>query len=82
VNNDFATSVIRTVTPMVAGWLLATLASWGIQLDDQAAASLGAFLAALFAAVYYVLVRLWEKKSPKAGMLLGSATKPKYGTPK
>jgi hypothetical protein len=76
--NDLATSLIRTWTPMVVGAILSFLTVHGINLSDDAAKGLGTFLAALFAGLYYLAVRLWEKHYPKAGVLLGSATKPEY----
>lgn len=80
--SDFAVSLIRTWTPMVAGAILGFLTSAGVQLDAQAAAALTAFLTALFGGLYYLVVRLYEKRYPKAGALLGVAAKPQYQEPK
>jgi hypothetical protein len=80
--SDFATSLIRTITPMIVGYVLAALASAGVKLDDAAAANLGAFMAALFSALYYAVVRIIEKTHPQAGLLLGSVKKVTYMEPK
>lgn len=70
--NDYASSLIRTVTPVVVGWLIALLPS----LDSAAT---GAFVSSLLAALYYALVRVLEDRvSPKFGWLLGLAKTPGY----
>lgn len=76
--NDLVTSIIRTIVPSVVGAVLAFLAARGIELDAQAAANLTGFLTALLGSLYYVVVRLIERKHPKAGVLLGKAKQPEY----
>lgn len=76
--NDFVTSLIRTWTPMLVGAVVSWLATRGVNLDPEAAAGLAAFIAGLFSALYYLLVRLIERKYPEAGVLLGSTKKPNY----
>lgn len=75
---DFGTSIIRTVTPIVVGAIIAFFASKGIKLDAQASDSLAVFLQALFTGLYYICVRLLEARFPKAGLLLGSRKTPEY----
>lgn len=76
--NDFVISLIRTWTPMAVGAFVAWLTSLGVNLDPGATAGLIAFLGALFSAVYYLIVRLIEKKYPGAGALLGAVKKVEY----
>lgn len=76
--NDLAISVIRTVVPSIVGAVLAFLTARGIELDAEAAANLTGFLTALLGGLYYVVVRLIERKHPKAGVLLGKAKTPEY----
>lgn len=80
--SDFITSIIRTYVPIIVGTILAFLASKGITLDAEAAANLTLFLGALFSGVYYLVVRLIERKFPQAGWLLGQAKVVKYTEPK
>lgn len=75
---DYVTSTIRTVVPVIVGAVVGFLASKGIDIDQSAVAGLTAFLSGLFTAVYYVVVRFVETKYPKAGWLLGTPKKPSY----
>ena len=73
----FFTSIVRTLVPIVVGWVAAFLVSVGIEPDAQLLDTLGAFLSALFAALYYIVARLLEMYvTPKFGWLLGSAKSP------
>jgi hypothetical protein len=76
--NDFATSLIRTFVPLIVGSIAAWLAARGINISSEDAAGLAAFLAAVFAGLYYLLIRLIERKHPGAGALLGAAKQPEY----
>lgn len=77
-------SVLRTLVPLLAGWLL-TVAGWlGIEADSAAVA--GGVTAAV-SAVYYLLFRLAEQAADRlgwaplrvvAGVLLGWARPPQY----
>lgn len=80
--NDIVTSLIRTIVPMVVGWLASTLAVHGINVDPDTALNLGALLTAVFGALYYTAIRLWEKYKPAAGVLLGVAKTVEYTEPK
>lgn len=68
-------SIIRTVTPIIVGWLLGlpVVAALGIT-DAQATAAVSAVLGA----AYYVLVRVVEVYYPRFGWLLGLASAPSY----
>lgn len=75
---NLVTSVIRTWTPIIVGAIVTFLASRGLELDAEFSTNLLLVLQALFTGVYYLIVRLLEKKWPQLGVLLGVATKPKY----
>jgi hypothetical protein len=76
--NDFVTSLIRTWVPIIVGSIIGWLAARGINIDAQAVAGLAAFLAAVFSGLYYLVIRLIERRYPGAGALLGSAKRPEY----
>lgn len=77
-----ATSIIRTITPTIAGFIITFLASKGITLDDQFSANLLLLIQGVVTAVYYIFVRILEVKvSPKFGWLLGSTKTPEYIEP-
>jgi len=77
---EIKTSVIRTVTPMVVGFVVAILAARGIEGDAEFKANLFATAQLLVSGVYYVVVRFIEIKYPKFGILLGVAKSPEYTT--
>jgi hypothetical protein len=78
-------SVLRTVVPLVAGWIIVALTGLGFTLDSNKAQA-GVTLAIV--AAYYLVFRLVERAAEKlggplwlkgaAGMLLGYARPPKY----
>jgi len=49
--SDYITSLIRTVVPIAVGWLVATLANIGVDLDETAAVTA---LTGLVISIYYV----------------------------
>lgn len=63
---------------MVVGAVAAFLVAHGINLSNEALAGLTAFLGALLSGLYYLVIRLFEKKFPEIGVFLGAAGKPKY----
>lgn len=69
-------SIIRTVVPLVVGWLagLPIAQRIGITSTDITAA-----VTAVTGAVWYVAVRLLETYGPQWGWLLGYAQAPTYG---
>lgn len=83
--NPLATSLIRTVTPLIAGWLLslpiapALISLLGMSGDPTAdKARVTGLVTAALSAAYYTAVRLLEQKYPKLGALLGRAVQPVY----
>ena len=72
---DYGLSFVRTVTPMVVGWLASTVI--GPLLDPELTREA---VAALLAAGYYAFARYLEVKLGQewAGWLLGIALPPVY----
>lgn len=80
--SNYAISAIRTYVPIGVGALLAFLAlHFGIVVDDKTEAALAVPLTAVLTGLYWTVVRLVEKKWPKAGLLLGVQAQPQYVTP-
>lgn len=78
--HDVIIAHIRTLTPALAGALLSWLATHNLELDNEAAAGLIAFLTALFTALYHLIASLTAQRWPKAALLLGSSRQPHYTT--
>lgn len=79
--SDLTPSIIRTAVPLIVGPLVTWLASKGVDIDGE---TLTVAVAAVVGFVYYVGVRLLERRWPALGVLLGSKKKPTYvdpGTP-
>lgn len=76
--SDLFTSIVRTIVPMIVGSIASFLATKGIELDAATLAGLSTFLAGLFSALYYIIVRALEQKYPNLGILLGSKKTPEY----
>ncbi|CAL9614210.1 hypothetical protein SUDANB1_05692 [Streptomyces sp. enrichment culture] len=78
-------SVLRTVVPLVAGWIIVALTRLGFTLDSNTAQ---AAVTLAVAAAYYLVFRLVERTTERlggplwlkgaAGMLLGYARPPRY----
>lgn len=78
-------SLLRTVVPLVAGWLIVTLGHVGFSLDSDSAQ---AAVTAAVSAAYYLLFRIVERAAEHfggpawlqgaAGALLGWARPPHY----
>lgn len=75
---NFVLSLIRTYVPIAVGAVVAWLVTLGVEVDVNTQAGLVVALTGVLQAVYYTVVRLLEKKFPKVGVLLGSATTPTY----
>lgn len=70
------TSVVRTLTPRIAAWLIVILARVKIDIDSDMALII---TAEVIGGVYYVGVRLLERfRGSKWGRLLGVASQPSY----
>lgn len=72
---DYGRSVIRTIVPIIVGSLIAWLAARGVKVDES---TILPAVDAVVAGAYYALIRLVERKYPKAGWLLGSPGAPSY----
>ena len=69
-------SLVRTLVPIAAGWLITQALGLGVHLDSAELASL---LTAGFSGGYYAVFRWAEVHlSPKFGWLLGYAAPPQY----
>lgn len=76
MTGDTAPSIVRTVAPVVAGWLIALALHVGVHLDG--ATTLTAVTSALSVA-YYALARVAEQHlGARWGWLLGWAQVPTY----
>jgi len=77
--SDYVASLIRTYAPAIVGVVLVTVGNAldiaNLDSTDNRAKVVGGVFV-----VYYALVRLLEKKYPKAGWLLGVAKTPGYGS--
>lgn len=70
---DALIALVRTVVPMIVGWVLARLA-----LPAEVAPQLELILTALLTALYYSTVRALSAKWPRFGWLLGYPVDPHY----
>ena len=75
---DKALAYIRTIAPIIAGSILAWLATRGLDLNDLTEL-VTITITAFLQIVYYILARLIGKKFPKIeALLLGSSKTPQY----
>lgn len=76
---SFWASLVRTVTPIIVGWVVSLLVSAGIPVDDEFRGAIEGLVTAGAAAAWYAIVRLLETYvTPKFGWLLGLAKAPEY----
>ena len=73
--SNYSKSVVRTITPIVVGYIVALLIKAGIHVTSMQVMTV---LGPVSSAAYYLVVRAIEQKFPKAGMLLGHPATPKY----
>lgn len=74
--SDILASIIRTVVPLVVGWLISLPITKALGLSSD---QLTTLVTAGVTAVYYLLVRVLEQYvSPRFGWLLGLAKTPSY----
>lgn len=71
-------SIIRTVVPLVVGWLGSLLATIGVTITDDQQSALVGLLGAVIGALYYIVARVLEQHFPWASRLLGSSKQPTY----
>lgn len=76
---DFYTSLVRSIVPAVVAAVADFFAHWGLNIDSNGLGGLETSLFAMFYAVYYIVIRLFETHvHPKLGWLLGYPAAPKY----
>lgn len=75
---DMVTSIVRTVTPIIAGAIITFFASKGFNFDQSFTTNLYAVIQAIVSGLYYIIVRFIEVKFPSFGVLLGSKKAPQY----
>ena len=76
--SDIATSIIRTIVPLLIGGVVSWLADKGINAPADVVALSTAIFAFLVGSLYYIVVRALEARWPKLGVLLGKPAKPTY----
>lgn len=76
--NAFITSLIRTITPVIVGLVLAGLAKVNLGISESATTALALSLDAFFIGGYYAAARWLETRWPPLGLLLGSTAQPTY----
>lgn len=69
---------IRTLTPYVVSFIVSQLATRNISVSPEDAATIGGFITVAGGYLYYVVVKLIERRKPSAGVLLGSTSQPTY----
>ena len=77
--NDYITSLIRTICPVVVGAVTAFLIAHG--LPDINAAAVEGWLTPVLIAAYYAAIRAAEARWPQVGWLLGKAAQVVYAAP-
>jgi len=76
---DILASVVRTVVPLVIGYVITWASQIGFTVSEDQSAALAALLTGVISAIYYAIVRFLETNySDKWGWLLGWATAPTY----
>lgn len=76
---DTGASIVRTFVATAVGTAIAYLArKWGVVFDGPTADGVVQAFTAAVIGVYYVVVRLLEKKWKGFGWFLGLAKQPKY----
>ena len=79
MNELLKPAIIRTVVPMLMGWILTMLADrFGIIPSEQQTAEWTSAITVLVGAAYYVLIRVGSQKFPWLEQLLGASSKPNY----
>ncbi|WP_406515587.1 hypothetical protein OH809_24985 [Streptomyces sp. NBC_00873] len=76
---NYLLSLVRTLAPILAGWLITQALRLGVHLDGTVLVSLET---SAFAGAYYLVFRWAELHlSPRFGWLLGYAQPPQYKDP-
>lgn len=80
--SNFVIALVRTVVPIVVGWLFAQLAKLGIHLPADNEVELVSALVVILAGLYYAAVAWLERRYKWFGWLLGIARNPQYSSGK
>lgn len=75
MGGNAAPSIVRTVVPLLVGWLISLPVTAALGLDETTVTGL---VTVALSALYYVAVRSLERRWPGVGVLLGSARQPTY----
>lgn len=75
---DALVALVRTVVPVVVGYLLSLAAQAGLQVDPSTSELLSLILTTVFTAAYYALIRALSARWSWVGWLLGYPTDPTY----
>lgn len=75
---DALKALVRTIVPLIVGYLLGLLALAGIGLPPGSSQLLELILTTVFTAAYYALVRWLSTRWEWVGWLLGYPTNPTY----
>lgn len=76
--SDFAISLVRTLVPIIVGFVLAQAARAGLDIDES---DLTNVVNAVVIGAYYSIVRFAETKVPGFGWLIGYPIQPSYTKP-
>jgi len=79
--SNFAIAVIRTLVPIVVGWVVALLAAANIPISPEVETGAVLSLSTLVASLYYIGVAWLERRFKWVGWLLGVARNPVYERP-
>lgn len=76
--SNFLVQIIRSVVPIVVGWVVGLLAAASINVSPEDQATLVVSASTLAASLYYIGVAWLERTYPVFGWLLGVARNPVY----
>lgn len=76
--SNFIIAIIRTVVPIIVGWVVAQLARVGLDMPAEVVAETTTNITLLAASLYYIAVAWLERKWAWFGWLLGVARNPVY----
>lgn len=76
--SNFIIAIIRTVVPIIVGWVIAQLARVGLDMPAEVVAETTTNITLLAASLYYIGVAWLERKWAWFGWLLGVARNPVY----
>ena len=79
--SNFIIAIVRTVIPIIVGWVVGLLAAINIPIEPDVQAGLVLSLSTLTASLYYLLVAWLERRWRWFGWLLGVARNPVYEQP-